>query len=230
MAPAEALKAPVLALLTLALLGCSSDDDFRVREALASECEGRGGVVFRQGARSYTACNGADGADGADGGRGTQGEQGEPGEAGEAGEQGPRGNAGPEGAVGPVGAQGDAGASVPGAVLTAQVSCTGVFTSDDTEPVFVSLEYAQYSDGTNWGFCWLEHRNDSIISFARMQGSQCLLVDWTSLSSDPVLAGQGLRESITLDTVAETVTGDGGAFRAALTCETQDPVTGQPLP
>jgi collagen triple helix repeat protein len=224
MALAQALQAPVFALLALITLGCSDNDDVVVRDALPSECDGRGGFVFGKGDRAYTACNGADGADG---GRGERGPQGEPGDEGPRGESGPPGDAGPSG---PPGAAGDAGASVPGAVLTAQVSCTGVFTSDDTEPVFVSLEYAQYSDGTTWGFCWLEHRNDSIISLARMQGNQCFLVDWTSLASDPVLAGQDLRKSITLDTIAESVTEDGGTFLSALTCQALDPVTGQPLP
>jgi hypothetical protein len=226
MALAEALKVPVLALLTLGVLGCSDDDELRVREALASECEGRGGVVFRQGARSYAACNGADGADG---GRGERGPQGEPGEEGQQGAQGPAGDAGPSG---PQGVAGDAGAAVPGAVLTAQVSCTSTYTSDDAQPVFVSLEYSEYSDGTTWGFCWLEHRNDSVISLARMQGNQCFLVDWTSEISDGSLDGQGqvLRKSITLDTVAESVTEDGGVFVNTLTCQRLDPVTGQPLP
>ncbi|MET0412678.1 MAG: collagen-like protein [Polyangiaceae bacterium] len=223
MALAEALKAPVFALTALLALGCSEEDDFVVRDALPSECDGRGGFVFGRGERSYTACNGADGADGGRGERGPQGDEGPQGEPGVEGEPG---------ASGPAGATGDAGASVPGAVLTAHVSCASTYPSDDTQPVFVSLEYAEYSDGTNWGFCWLEHRNDSVISIARMQGNQCFLVDWTSEASDGSVDGQGapLRKSITLDTTAESVTEDGGVFLSGLTCLRLDPVTGLPLP
>jgi hypothetical protein len=220
---AEALKAPVFALTALLSLGCSESDDFLVRDALPSECDGRGGFVFGQGERAYTACNGADGADGRRGERGPQGDAGPQGEPGADGEPG---------ASGPQGAAGDAGASAPGAVLTAQVSCTSTYTSDDMQPVFVSLEYAEYSDGTSWGFCWLEHRNDSVISIARMQGNQCFLVDWTSEVTDGSMDMQGvvLRKSITLDTIAESVTEDGGVFLSALTCQRLDPVTGLPLP
>lgn len=223
MALAHVLKPPVVALTALLVLGCSEGEDFVVRDALPSECDGRGGAVFGRGDRSYTACNGADGADGGRGERGPQGDEGPQGEPGADGEPG---------AAGPAGGAGDAGASVPGAVLTAQVSCSSTYTSDDTQPVFVSLEYAEYSDGTNWGFCWLEHRNDSVISFARMQGNQCFLVDWTSEVSDGSMDGQGvvLRKSITLDTVAESVTEDGGVFLSGLTCQRLDPVTGLPLP
>lgn len=223
MALAEALNAPVLAALTLITFGCSEEDDFVVRDASPSECDGRGGFVFTQGDRSYSACDGADGADGA------RGPQGEPGEEGRQGPPGPQGDAGPPGAQG---VAGDGGASVPRAVLAANVSCTSTYPSDDMQTVFVSLEYAEYSDGTTWGFCWLEHQNDAVISVARMEANQCFLVDWTSLASDGSLDLQGnpLRKSITLDTIAASVTEDGGVFLNGLTCQRLDPVTGLPLP
>lgn len=223
MALAEALKVPAFALIALITLACSDDDDFIVRDALPSECEGRGGLVFGMGERSYSACNGADGDAGA------RGPEGEPGQDGTAGERGPRGDAGPPG---PPGAAPDAGASVPGAVLAAQISCTSTYLSDDEQPVFVVLEYAEYSDGTTWGFCWLEHRNDAVISISRMQQNQCFLVDWTSEASDGSVDGEGepLRKGITLDVVAESVTEDGGVFVNGLTCQRLDPLTGLPLP
>jgi hypothetical protein len=202
-------------------LGCSDGDHVNMRDAAPGECEGRGGVVFTRGDRSFFACNGADG----EGPTGEPGSQGEPGPVGEAGPQGEAGEAGPRGEPG-------ADSSAAAAVLESNVSCTGLYPSDDMQPMFVTLEYARYSDGTLWGFCWLEHRNDAIISLSRLQGNQCFLVDWTSFASSGALDNeqQPLRKSITLDTIGESVTEDEGMFLSALTCEESEPATDQAAP
>jgi hypothetical protein len=116
-------------------------------------------------------------------------------------------------------------------VIEASVSCTGTYTSGDGQPVFASLEYARYSDGSSWGLCWLEHRLDSIISLARLQGNLCQLVDWTTNApgGGTDLQGELLRMSVTIDINANIVTGDDGLALSPLSCTELDPLTGEPL-